>query len=336
MDRLNAMQAFARVAELGSFSAAARQLGLAKSVVSKLVMGLENHLGARLLNRTTRRLSLTEAGVTYYEACARILGAVEEADLSVSRLQAIPRGRLKVNASMSFGFLHLAPAIPDFLARYPELQIDLTLNDRFVDLVDGGYDVAVRIGALADSSLIARKLAPARRIVCGSPDYFARHGVPQLPEDLADHNCLGYSYQVSGNEWPFRGPEREHRVKVSGSFEVNNGDALRAAAIGGLGIVLLPSFIIGDDLAAGRLRCVLSAYRAPETDIHAVYPHSRHLSAKVRAFVDFLAERFGPQPYWDKALPAPDGKSSSARPQAPKQQRSGGHTRAQEGEGAEP
>jgi len=303
MDRLAAMQAFARVAEAGSFSAAARQLGMAKSVVSKLVMGLENHLGARLINRTTRRLSLTEAGIAYYESCTRILAAVEEAELSVGRLQAVPRGRLKVNASMSFGFLHLAPAIPDFLAHHPEVEIDLTLNDQFTDLVQEGYDVAVRIGALPDSSLIARKLAPSRRVLCASPAYLDRHGVPQVPEDLARHNCLGYAYLVTGNEWRFRGPDREHAVRVSGNFDVNNGDALRAAALGGLGIAQLPTFIIGQDLAAGTLRCLLSDYVLPETNIHAVYPHNRHLSAKVRAFVDFLAERFGPEPYWDAALP---------------------------------
>ena len=301
MDRLTGMEVFARVAEAGSFTKAAGQLGISTSAASKHVIALENRLGARLLNRTTRRLSLTEVGASYYEWCARIAQDVAEAESTVTRLHSEPRGRIKLNAPMSFGIRHLAPAMPEFLARYPELTLDMNLNDRFVDLVEEGYDVAVRIGELRDSSLVSRRLAPARMIVCGAPAYFERHGVPETPADLADHNCLGYSLLTAPGEWHFTGPGRAQTVRTSGSFQVNNGDALRAAALAGLGVVVQPSFIIGDDVARGALVRVLADFTPRESTIHAVFPHNRHLSAKVRVFVDFLVDRFAPEPYWDVA-----------------------------------
>ena len=295
MDRLAAMTAFARVAETRSFSEAARRLGATKSAVSRQVSALEAELGARLLHRTTRSLTLTEAGRDYFDRVTRILADVEEANRSVSHLQAAPRGRLRVNAPMSFGIRHLAPALPDFLTRHPEVEVDMSMNDRFVDLVDEGYDVAVRIGRLADSALIARKLAPLHRVVCASPGYLAARGVPETPGDLAGHDCLSYTNMSQTEEWSFAAPDgRPIAVTIRGRLRVNNGDALRMAALGGLGLVYQPTFIVGPDLQTGRLVPVLADYVHQDGGVYAVYPHSRHLTPKVRSFVDFLAERFGP------------------------------------------
>lgn len=299
-DNLAAMAVFARVVEERSFTQAAGALGRSKSAVSKAVSQLEDRLGARLLNRTTRRLSLTEAGTAYYERAARILAEAAEADSAVSALQDEPRGTLRINAPMSFGQRHLAPAIGAFLERYPELRLDITLNDRIIDLVGEGYDVAVRIAALPDSSLIAAKLAPNRRLVCASPDYLARAGTPRHPQDLRRHNCFGYTYQATGNNWRFVGPEGPVTVRVTGTLSANNGEILKAAMRQGLGLGLVPSFSVTDELKSGELVAVLPDYSDTETSVYAVYPHSRHLSAKVRAFVDFLRDRFGPEPYWDR------------------------------------
>ena len=302
MDRFAAMTAFARVAETRSFSEAARRLRMSKSVVSRQVMALETELGARLFHRTTRSLTLTEAGQGYYERVVRILADVDEAGQSVTRLQAAPRGLLRVNAPMSFGVRHLAPALPAFLTLHPEVEVDMTMNDRFVDLVEEGFDVAVRIGRLPDSGLVARKLAPLRLAVCASPAYLAARGVPLSPADLAGHDCLCYSNMTAADEWSFTGPGGEAlSVTVRGRLKANNGDALRIAALEGLGLVVQPTFIVGPDLQAGRLVAVLAEYIASDGAVHALYPHSRHLSPKVRAFVDFLASRFGPRPYWDES-----------------------------------
>jgi DNA-binding transcriptional LysR family regulator len=301
MDRLAAIEAFVRVAEAGSFSQAAQRLHTSKSVVSRLVGALETELGARLIHRTTRALTLTEAGRSYFERASRILADIDEANASVGQLQAAPRGRLRVNAPMSFGFLHLAPAVPDFLARYPDVSLEMTMNDRYVDLVEEGFDVAVRIGNLEDSSLVARRLAPARRVVCVAPDYLARHGTPESPDDLKQHECLCYSNVGLPQAWRFVTAEgRPWLVEVAGRLNANNGDALRAAALKGFGLAILPTFIVGCDLQTGTLVSVLDKYMPQHSGVHAVYPHSRHLSPKVRAFVDFLAERFGPNPYWDR------------------------------------
>ncbi len=300
MDRLAALEAFVSVAEAQSFSEAARRLRSSKSVVSRQVSALEAELGARLLHRTTRSLTLTEAGRGYFERATRILADLDEANLAVSQLQVAPRGRLRINAPMSFGFLHLAPALPDFLALYPEVSVDVTMNDRFVDLVEEGFDVAVRIGTLDDSSLIARRLAPIRRVVCASPAYFQAHGVPQSPDDLKAHECLCNSNIASAHEWRFMAPDgKPWPVTVKGRLSVNNGDALRVAALKGLGLTNLPTFIVGGDLQAGTLTTVLDEFIPQDMALNAVYPHARHLSPKVRAFVDFLANRFGPRPYWD-------------------------------------
>ncbi len=300
MDRLTAIEAFVRVAEAQSFSEAARRLRSSKSAVSRNVGALESELGVRLFHRTTRSLTLTEAGRGYFERATRILADLEEANLAVSQLQSAPRGRLRVSAPMSFGFLHLAPALPDFLARYPEVSVDLAMNDRFVDLIDEGFDVAVRVGALEDSSLIARKLAPIRRVVCASPAYFKARGLPRSPDDLKGHECLSNSNIVASQEWQFTALDgKPWPVAVKGRLSANNGDALRIAALKGLGLVNLPTFIVGGDLQAGALATALDEFISQDMALSAVYPHSRHLSPKVRAFVDFLAGCFGPRPYWD-------------------------------------
>jgi len=299
LDTLVGMAVFARVIDSGGFSAAARALGMSKSAVSKQVSALEDRLGARLLNRTTRRMSLTEAGAALIDNCRRLLAEAEAAESAVGALQSEPAGVLRVNAPVTFGSMHLAPALPDFLARHPQVTIDLTLNDRQVDLVDEGYDLAIRIARLADSSLVARKLAPGRRIIVAAPAYLERRGVPTTLADLAGHECLSYTYMAADDEWRFQGPNGEESVRVTSRVRANNGEVLRAAAVAGAGIATLPTFICGADVTEGRLARVLPEYDNRSFAVHAVWPAGRHPSPKLRAFVDFLAGRFGPAPYWE-------------------------------------
>jgi len=301
MDHLAGMSVFARVAERGSFTAAARDLGLSKSAVSKQVARLEERLGARLLHRTTRRLHLTEVGQAYFERARRIVADAEEADLAVRRLHAEPRGTLKVNAPMSFGIMHLAPALPDYMARYPDVMVDLALSDRQVDLIEEGFDLGIRIARLADSSLIARRLAPCKRAVAASPDYWQRHGRPKHPRELTEHPCMIYDYLANPREWTFQENGENFAVRIDGRFKSNNGEALLAAALAGQGVINQPTFICGPALCDGRLEEVLAEFETPDVHVNAIWPASRHLSAKVRTFVDFLIERFGPKPYWDVA-----------------------------------
>lgn len=299
MDSLGAINLFVRVAETGSFSAAASQLGMSKSAASKKISALEEKLGARLINRTTRRLNLTEVGTAFYERARRILAELEEAEQAVTHLVAEPRGTLRVNAPMTFGIGPLASALAGFMAEYPELTVSLDLNDRRVDLIEEGYDVAIRIAELGDSSLIARKIAPIRRVICASPDYWDRCGRPRTPAQLADHNCLVYTYLETPSEWRFRDRDETLSVRVGGSFLANNGEAIRAATLAGLGVCQSPTFTVGEDIRAGRLTTVLDEFEDKSLAAYAVYPHRKHLSAKVRVFVDFLARQFGPAPYWD-------------------------------------
>jgi DNA-binding transcriptional LysR family regulator len=300
MDSLTDIAVFVQVVDAGSFTAAADRLGLSKSVVSKYVTRLENRLGARLLNRTTRRLSLTEVGRTFLERSRQGLHEIEEAEAEVSRLQSEPRGTLRINCPMSFGILHISPALPEFLAHYPDLAVDMSLDDRRVDLVEEGFDLAIRIGELPDSSLIARRLGPCRHVLCGAPGYFQRHGVPRTPEDLRDHNALIFQYQDSPREWHFRAPQGSIiRVAVSGSIQMNNSLGLREALLREVGITLTPTFVVGEDIKAGRLQTVLKDYETLEVSIYAVYPQRRHLSPKVRAFVDFMVSHIADPPYWD-------------------------------------
>ena len=303
MDKLDAMNAFVKVVTSGSYAEAARRLGVTRSAVSKAVMELEQLLGARLLDRTTRRLSPTEAGRAYFERSAEILASIEETELQVSRLHEEPRGVLKINAPMSFGTLYLGGAIAELMTRYAELRVELTLNDRFVDPIEEGVDVTVRIGELTDSSLVARKLAPARRVLVASPDYLQRHGMPQAPEDLAHHRGLNYGHTTTLQRWQLTRDGAEIVVPIASCLCSNNGEVLRAAALAGNGIALLPTFIVGPDVKAGRLRVVLAEFAPAPHGIYALYAPNRYLAAKTRLLIDFLVARFGTSPAWDDGLP---------------------------------
>ena len=288
------MAVFVRVVEASSFAAAARHFGMSPAMVSKHVQTLEQRLGVRLLNRTTRHVSATEVGQTYYERCQRILTELDATERAVGDQQSAPRGRLRIAAPVSFGMRHLAPAVAEYLARYPDVSIDLNLDDPSVDLLEEGLDLAIRVGRLADSSLIARKLCAAETILCAAPDYLAARGTPQTPDDLAGHHCLVYSYSTPRGVWRFTDSGGgEYTVRIDGRVQANSGDALRELALHGLGIILLPDFIVDDDVRAGRLVRLLGDYTKAETPVHAVYPHGRFLTAKTRSFIDFLAARFG-------------------------------------------
>jgi len=300
MDKLDAMNAFAKVVATGSFAEAGRQLGMTRSAISKAVMELETQLAVRLLDRTTRQVSPTEAGLAYYERCVSILADVHETEERVSRLHDEPRGVLKINAPTSFGTLHLAPAVADFMRAYPDVKIEMTLDDRFIDPIAEGVDVTVRIGLLADSSLIARRLAPARVVLAASPAYLEEHGEPSEPSELTRHDCLTYGHWASVQHWRLRDGDRLITVPVTSKMCCNNGEILGAAAVAGLGIVSLPTFIIGPDIAAGRLRVVLPAYAPGDLTVSALYAPNRYLAAKTRVFIDFLVARFGTAPPWEK------------------------------------
>jgi DNA-binding transcriptional LysR family regulator len=297
MDRFREMESFIAVMEAGSFVGAADQLRVTKAAVSRSVIELEARLGARLLQRTTRRLSLTEAGRAYYGRCKQILAEVEEADSAVGVVSGHPVGRLRINAPFSFGILHLAPLWGPFMERYPDVELEVSLADRMVDVVDEGFDVVVRISRLADSSLVYRRLASTRIVACASPDYLARHGQPERVEDLARHPVIAYTYAAQGDVWHFTTPDGEREVQTRPRMRTNNGDTCREVALAHQGIVLQPDFLVAADLAVGRLVEVLPDCRGPEIGIFAVYPSRKHLSVKVRALVDFLAEAFA-QPRW--------------------------------------
>ena len=253
---------------------------------------LEAHLDTRLLNRTTRRLSLTEAGQAFYERCVQLLADLEEAEETVTAAAVVPRGTLKITCSISFGTRHLAPAIATFATRHPQLRFDVELSDRVVDIVDEGFDLAVRIGEIGSQTLIGRRIGTSRMICCAAPDYLAKHGAPRVPSDLTRHACLSYEYSPARNLWRFRDHEgRDHDVRIAGPVHANNGQMLCALAVAGAGITLEPDFIVGPEVRAGTLVTVLPGFEAPSIPIHAVYPSRRHLSAKVRAFVDFLLLR---------------------------------------------
>lgn len=300
MENLADIAVFVRVVERGSFTLAADDLALSRAAVSKYVTRLEERLGARLLHRTTRRLSLTEAGAALFEASHGALERIDEAESAVAEFQSTPRGRLKVSAPMSFGILHLARLLPAFAREYPQVALDLRLDDRLVNLVEEGIDVAVRIGVLRDSTLVARKVANTRMVVCASPAYLAEHGTPERPEDLASHDCLVYGWLPNAGVWRFASANEEMPVAVSGSLRVNNGIVLAQAAVDGLGIVVSPSFYVAELLRGGRLRRVLADFRLPDLGIHAVYPQTTHVPAKVRAFVDFLVRAIGRKPQWER------------------------------------
>jgi len=291
MDRLIAMTVFRKVVELRSFSSAAEQLGMSKASVSKHLNSLENHLGAQLLMRTTRRMSLTEQGRAYYEKCSRILDEIDEAEAGAGEQRAAPRGMLKVRAPLSLGAAHLGKVVSAFLARYPEVSVELTLNDRFTDPVEDGFDVALRIATeLRDSSLVARPIARMERILCAAPAYLQRFGEPVAPVDLRHHNCIIYTRGVSPDEWRFDGPEGKRVARVNGNYRCNNGIVLREALLEGSGIGLLPGFIVAADIAERRLKPLMTDFVAEPRTLYAVFQHLRHPLLKVRAFVDFLEQ----------------------------------------------
>jgi DNA-binding transcriptional LysR family regulator len=307
------MRVFAKVVESGSFTGAAERLGISASMVSQHVKELEERLAVRLLNRTTRKVSVTEVGRAYYERCTRLLADLEEIEHAVSDMHAAPRGELRINATPSFGILHLAPAIADFTARFPAISVELTLSERPVDLIAEGFDVAVRVEEMPDSSLIARQLAPCRMVVCGAPSYLERHGMPRTPADLTAHNCL----TAAGNVLPYyrawhltAADGSALNISPRGNLRTNSGAVLKVAALAGHGLVCLPTYFVGDALQSGRLVTVLDDYIAPPLTLRALYPHNRHLSAKVRAFVDFLVGRFGREPPWDNWRQVHAGQSA--------------------------
>jgi len=300
MDKFESIRAFTQVVVSGGFAAAARDMGLSRSAVNKLVIGLENELGVQLLHRSTRVVTPTETGLAFYERCLEILASLEEAERSVTQLHGEPRGRLRVNAPMSFGTMHLAPALADFLVQYPDLQVQLTLNDRFIDPIEEGFDVTVRIAEPQQTaSLIVHSLAPAQRVLCAAPTYLETHGTPSHPNELHHHSCLHYGQLAVENQWTLMGGDGEYTISVNGVLCSNNGEVLRDAAVRGLGITLLPRFLVGEELQRSTLQLVLPDYHPPELSIYVIYPVNRHLSTKIRLLVDFFQERFGHQPNWD-------------------------------------
>ena len=298
---LNLMAIFARVVEAESFAEAARRLETSRSAVSKAVAKLEKTLGARLLNRTTRHLSLTEIGASVAEHCTRMVDEADQAEKLVASLSNEPRGVLRICASVAFGTLHVAPALAEFLPRYPELAVDLTITDRWIDLAEEGYDVLIRVTHEPPLHWVARELAPVRRVLCATPGYFRERGVPRTPADLVRHNCLDYTRSGERGRWRFTGLDGDLSVPVNGPLHVDDDEALSQAVLGGLGIGLLPTFIIGKDLQQGRLQSVLSEYIPVDRHVYAMYLPTRHLPSKVRVFIDFLVEHIGEDAYWDQA-----------------------------------
>jgi DNA-binding transcriptional LysR family regulator len=301
LDRLTGMEVFARVASTGSLSAAGRALGMSQTMVTKHIAALEARLGVKLLHRSTRKLSLTDAGRNYLEASERILTEMSAADAAVAAERIEPRGVLRLNVPVSFGERQVAPLLAEFTALHPLVSVELGLNDRLVDLAEEGWDLAIRIGTLGDSSLIARRIAPSRTAVCAAPSYLKARGVPRTVADLARHNCLGYTLsRIAGvGLWTF-GAKNDVVVKVSGNLRANNGDALRAAAVAGQGIIYQPTFVVCDELRSGALVALMLDHPSVEFGgIYAVYLPDRNPAAKVRAFIDFIAGKFAPEPPWD-------------------------------------
>lgn len=305
MDRFEDLRAFAAVVETGSFTAAADRLGVAKSAVSRRVAALEERLGAQLLNRTTRRHSLTDTGRSFYERSTRILADLDEAESAVAREHGELSGRLRLALPLSFGIRHMCEPIAEFGRRHSRIEFDLDLNDRRVDLIEEGADLAIRIGHLEDSSLIARHLFDARTVVCASRAYLDRAGEPEAPGDLAKHDCLVYGHRRDPGRWPAADADgRDLDVNVNVAMTATSGEFLVAAAKEGLGIVMQPTFIAGDSIRRGDLVPILTGFRWPVTPAWAVYPPSRRLSSRVRAFIDFIAGKFAGTPYWDEGCVA--------------------------------
>lgn len=300
MDRLKAFEVFVEVVRKNGFAKAADSLDTSPANVTRIIADLEAHLGTRLLNRSSRKLSLTESGDALFERAKTIVEDVADVEAIASSSSHKARGLLRINAPLSFGVLHLAPLWPKFMARHPEIELDVALIDRVVDIVEEGYDMAIRIARTGSTAHAARKLAASRNIACASPAYLARHGMPRVPAQLKEHRCIGYRYSATADEWSFVDADgRPQPVKVSCVMHTNNGDTARSAALGGVGITWQPTFLIGADLRAGRLVRVLPDFALPDIDVLAVYPSRRYLSAKVRLMIDFLAAEFGGTAPWD-------------------------------------
>ncbi|MFB9217823.1 LysR family transcriptional regulator [Vibrio sinaloensis] len=303
MQAFSSIPVFVAVVECGGFSPAADKLKITKSAVSKRINQLEDELGIRLLNRTTRKLSLTEAGQRYYSYVSQSLSLAQQGVDAVTELQGQPRGKLKLTAPMSFGVQYVAPLVAEFLALYPDVEIDLQLEDQMVDLIESGFDIGIRIGHLPLSNLVAKRLTPCKSILCASADYLNQFGQPTRPSDLTQHNCLQYAYFRGGNEWTFTSHGKEFKVMPRGRLVVNNSEAIRRALLEGLGIGQLPTFIVAKDIAAGKLTGVMQEYQLPEHAVYAVFPERKHMPLKVRAFLDFIASRLDAQnAEWDKVL----------------------------------
>jgi DNA-binding transcriptional LysR family regulator len=306
------LEIFARVARTGNMSAAGREMGLSPAVVSKRISLLEDKLGARLFQRTTRQLTLTETGEGYFKRVLDILSLVEEAEDFVSRRNTKPRGQLKISAPTSFSRLHIAPFLAEFVNRFPEIEVDIQLTDDFVDIIREGFDVAIRIAELEDSSLVARKLAPDTRVICASPKYIEKMGEPKSLNDLAEHNCLSAGAQEF---WRLEGPGGQRQLRVKGNIRSNSAEFVREAMLAGLGLGLRSTWDIGPDLAAGTLKVVLPEWRgSSNVSIYAVYPTRDFMPAKVNVFIEYLAELYGTEPYWDKAVDLNKLASGGERP----------------------
>lgn len=290
MDKLTSMKVFVHVAKAGSFAGAARGLGISRAMATKHIMHLEERLDTRLFNRTTRSIKLTEVGVFYLDRCQQVLFDVDEMDEAITHLQSEPKGVLKISAPPVIGATHIAAALSDFLKENDDLSVDMTLKGSHVDIIDEGVDIAIFLGKLEDTSLVARKLASSALVVCGAPAYFERHGIPEEPEDLLNHSCLVNWAIPPRDRWKFKGVLGDREVKVSGRMQANVADPIRMAANNGLGMVMLPKYIVGRDIEKGKLQVVLEQYSISPLEIHAVYPHRKYLSAKVRDFLDYLQE----------------------------------------------
>ena len=299
IDGVTAMRVLTSVVEAESFAGAAEKLDLSRGMATRYVAQLEAHLGVRLLNRTTRRLSLTEAGSDYYPRATHVLAMIEEAETSAAQNASVPRGTLRVTSSVIFGARHLGAAISAYLRRHPQVQVELSLNERVVDLVDEGFDLAIRVAARIDPGLVARRITPVRAFACASPAYLKTHATPTSPEQLAGHNCLVYPHPVHQGGWHFKRGGEERTVPVSGTLRGNNGDSLVSAAIDGLGVIFEPTFLVYEALREKKLVRLLPDWQSEELWVFAVYPNRKFLAPKVRSFIDFLVERFGPEPYWD-------------------------------------
>jgi DNA-binding transcriptional LysR family regulator len=297
MDRVTSLTTFVKVVDSGGFAAAARALEMSPSSVTLHVQSIEERLGVRLLNRSTRKVSLTEIGQAYYHRCVQILAELDDADQIALAMQSKPRGSLRLNISVPLPSL-VAPVVAEYTRLYPETSIDMTMTTRMVDLVEEGFDLAIRNIPVADSSLIIRKIAPYRFVMCATMEYFQQHGIPRRPEDLAKHNCLVYAQSHWRNEWPLNGPDGEQRVLVSGNMRSNSAIALSSAVLQSQGLLLTGSFMVAEHIKAGRLLSVMCDYLRTEYSIDAIYPHRHHLSAKVRTFIDMLAKHFREHPVW--------------------------------------